>query len=288
MRRRGIAFIALIMLSLVCVTPVLAAKPANNLAGAVKYPWYLSGEVMAVPPYGCRDIPGSDTASKLIVNQPNGMVEVTITGAMNGLHPDTVYTVYLSGPWTRDTKRWNLVGDWTLRFVYGGNYDHDMTVTLQEDPVCGVGSAFEGFGIFVPDTLYTWTVTGTVAGNAVSFHILYTGTNAGYYVDAVGTIADDGTMSGTWSNPSQSGTWSSTAGHATPTPIGSGWPGLFTSTVPPFTFATDMYGEGSWHVNLRAEDFQGEPPYSLSVWINEAGGTMLISDNFDVQVPPAD
>lgn len=77
-----------------------AAKPAGNLAGAQKVDWNLSAAVMPVPPYGSRDIPGSDTASKLIVNQPNGAIEVTITGAMNGLNPNTTYTVYLSNGYT--------------------------------------------------------------------------------------------------------------------------------------------------------------------------------------------
>ncbi len=70
-------------------------KP-TNLAGAVKVPWNLSGNVMPIPPYSYYDIPGSDTASKLIVNQPNGNTEVTITGVMNGLESNTTYTVILS------------------------------------------------------------------------------------------------------------------------------------------------------------------------------------------------
>jgi len=141
-----------------------AAKPTANLASAQKVDWNLSAAVMPVPPYGSRDIPGSDTASKLIVNQPNGNIEVTITGAMNGLNPNTPYTVYLSKGY---------------------------------DP-------------------YT------------------------------------------------------------------GWPGLFTSTVPAFTFVTDAYGAGSWHVNLRDANFPESGIHTLSVWINEAGLTMLISGNFEV------
>lgn len=80
-----------------------AVKPAGNLAGAIKVPWNLSADVMPAHPcgaYGTLDIPGSDTASKLIVNQPNGNTEVTITGAMNGLHSNTEYTVYLSNKYT--------------------------------------------------------------------------------------------------------------------------------------------------------------------------------------------
>jgi len=163
--KKAIVFILIVALILL-VTPgtVFAAKPAGNLAGAIKVPWNLSADVMPVPPYGSRDIPGSDTASKLVVNQPNGATEVTITGAMNGLNPNTTYTVYLS----------------------------------------------KGY---VPMT---------------------------------------------------------------------GWPGLFTSTVPAFTFVTDAYGAGSWHVNLRDANFPGSGTHTLSVWINEAGYTMLISGNFEV------
>jgi len=279
MNKKLLLSISTIVLMVLFVSPVLAVKPAGNLAGSQTVAWNLSADVMPVPPYGSRDIPGSDTASKLIFNQPNGEVEVVITGVMNGLHSNTEYTVYLSRQYFLN-KRWSVVGDWTLSFLYlGSSYLHDMTVTLQQ-----IGGAFEGYGHYVPDPDYTWAVTGNVVGDIVSFHILYTGKNAGYYVDAVGTIATDGTMSGTWSNPAQSGTWSSTAGVATYTMIGSGWPGLFTSTVPPFTFITDEYGSGSWHINLRDSDFPGPGTYTLSVWINEAGGTMLISDNFSVVV----
>ena len=154
-----------ILVSAVIIPSIaFAAKPAGNLAGAIKVPWNLSADVMPVPPYGSKDIPGSDTASKLIVNQPNGNTEVTITGAMNGLNPNTTYTVYLS----------------------------------------------KGYDL-----------------------------------------------------------------HTT-------WPGLFTGTVPDFTFMTDGYGVGSWHINLRDANFPGSETYTLSVWINETGGTMLVSDNFQV------
>ena len=274
----SITVLAMLILS---VAPVFAVKPAGNLASAEKVAWNLSAEVMRVPPYGSRDIPGSDDASKLIVNQPNGNVEVVITGVMNGLNPNTVYTVYLSNDYTKNIPRWSLEGDWTLKFMYlGSPYIHEMTVTIQQ-----LGGSFEGYGHYVPDPGYTWTVTGTVSESNVAFRIVYTGKNLGYFVDAVGTIASDGTMSGTWSNPSQSGTWSSTAGEATLLGyVGEGWPGLFTSTIPPFTFTTNDDGSGSWHLNMRDSDFPGVGTYWLSVWINEAGFTMLISDNFQVIV----
>jgi hypothetical protein len=71
-------------------------KPTYNLAAAEEVAWHVSAEVGPVPPYGDGDILGSDTASKLIVNQPNGNTEVALTGVMNGLNPNTVYTVLLS------------------------------------------------------------------------------------------------------------------------------------------------------------------------------------------------
>jgi hypothetical protein len=40
-------------------------------------------------------------------------------------------------------------------------------------------------------------VTGLVSGSDISFTIVYTGTSAGYTFSAVGTIAPDGSMSGT-------------------------------------------------------------------------------------------
>jgi len=166
MKRILFVLLATVVLTMALVASALAVKPAANLAGNVKVPWNLSADVMPDPPYGSIDIPGSDTASKLNVNQPNGSTEVTITGAMNGLVADTTYSVYLS---------------------------------------------------------------------------------KGYIVDTT-------------------------------------WPGLFTSTVPTFTFTTDEFGAGSWHINMRDSDFVAPGSYDLSVWINAAGGTLLISDTFVVVV----
>ena len=45
----------------------------------------------------------------------------------------------------------------------------------------------------------------------------------------------------------------------------------------------DEFGNGSWHLNLRDENFPGPGTYELSVWVNGAV-TMLISDTFSVEV----
>lgn len=256
--------------------------------GAQTYAWYLSADVMPVPPYGSRDIPGSDSASKLIVNQPNGAVEVTITGVMNGLNPTTEYTVFLSKSYVPYVfTGWNVVGTWVLRLYYGasGIYDHDIVIiNVQSD------GTFTGTGGYpAGGSPYSWPYNETVSGTIdimtgeITFHSDY---QNDYFYDAKGTIALDGTMSGNWTGKNQpTYAWESISGQAVKTHTGDkGWSGLFTSTVQPFTFVTDADGSGSWHINLRDSDFSGPGTHNLSVWINEAGKTILISENFTVVV----
>ena len=274
---------AILILALVLslfATPAFAVKPN----GAQFIDWNLSADVMPVPPYGSRDIPGSDTASKLIVNQPNGKTEVTITGPMNGLNPNTTYTVYLSKAYEPYVYTgWNVEGSWVFCFDYGGCWNHDINITAQSN---GTFSGTGGWPAGGPYSI-TETITGTidVMTGAITLHSAYDGST--YYYDMNdGVIASDGTMSGNViTSSSQSGPFYSTSGTAVKTHTGNaGWPGLFTSTVPAFTFTTDEFGAGSWHLNLRDEDFNGPGTYDLSVWINEAGRTILISDVFDVVV----
>jgi len=262
------------------------AKPAGNLAGAVKVPWNLSGDVMPVSPYGpygTMDIPGSDTASKLIVNQPNGAVEVTITGVMKGLHPNTTYTVYLSKDYTKYTPM-SILG--TYKWLVLSTYEHDMVIDTQnpDGTFSGTGCWPAGSSPYpytAPPAGTTEIITGQVTGNQITFTTTYEGPyNTGYTANVSGTIAPDGTMSG--NTPWE---WHTTAGEVTLASGSTGWPGLFNpTTVPAFTFTTDEFGSGSWHINLRDSDFGDLPgEYTLSVWIN-VGLTILISDNFEVVV----
>jgi hypothetical protein len=107
--------------------------------------------------------------------------------------------------------------------------------------------------------------------------------------DLVGTIAANGTMSGTWADVTsqlgyRTGIWASTSGAASKIYSGSqGWTGLFSASIPIFTFTTDANGAGSWHFNVKDADLPGVGPvYQLSVWINEAGATILISNQFSI------
>lgn len=258
-----------------------AIKPAENLASAQKVDWNLSSAVMPVPPYGSMDIEGSDTMSKLIVNQPNGDVEVVINGVMKGLHPDTTYTVYLSKGYTAYTPLSILE---TYTWMVLGTYHHDLVIDVQnpDGTFSGYGGYPAGEGPDYDDPGQTAeTITGQIVGNTVTFTTTYSGPyNPGYTATVVGTIAGGGSMSGT--SPWE---WHTTSGSVTLASGSTGWPGLLTSTVQPFTFVTDEYGMGNWHLNLRDDDFLSGPgPYNLSVWINEAGRTMLISDTFEVVV----
>jgi len=62
------------------------------------------------------------------------------------------------------------------------------------------------------------------------------------------------------------------------------WPGLLTISIPSFTFTTDRYGSGIWHIHISDTDFNGPGTYAVSVWINSSGKTVLISNSFMIQV----
>jgi len=94
------------------------------------------------------------------------------------------------------TGVWDVRGTYYLDVTFGGLYRHVMTIDAIV-PQSPTNTVFSGTGYYVPDPSYTWTVTGSVNGSLISFDILYTGAAAGYVFHAVGTIAPDGSMSGT-------------------------------------------------------------------------------------------
>jgi len=90
--------------------------------------------------------------------------------------------------------------------VAGTSYYHTMIIDTVR-VISPTNVTFSGTGFYNADHAYTWTVTGSIVNRVVSFHILYTGTNAGYFFDATGLAA---AMSGTGtdSNLTLNETWS--------------------------------------------------------------------------------
>lgn len=84
---------------------------------------------------------------------------------------------------------WDLTGTYTVYF--GGNR-HQMVV----DSMDLVTGDFSGHGTFLDAPGYSWTMTGHLDGYSFTFRIVYTETLPGYYVDTTGTVAPDGTLSG--------------------------------------------------------------------------------------------
>jgi hypothetical protein len=104
---------------------------------------------------------------------------------------------------------WKLHAPSALTFSCGGSpYAHTLN-TVSENQ----SGAFTGTGTYNSDPSYTWTASGSVSGNTISFSILYTGTAAGSVYNLAGTIASDGSISGTVDNNCQ--TFSMPAGTAT-------------------------------------------------------------------------
>ncbi len=89
---------------------------------------------------------------------------------------------------------WDLTGTYTIQyFLGGGQYDHTDTITVTsfDDPM-----TFSGTGYYNPNPSYTETIAGTLTGDNLEFTVVYTGLEAGYTADAVGSVATDGSLSG--------------------------------------------------------------------------------------------
>jgi hypothetical protein len=103
-----------------------------------------------------------------------------------------------SGAWVVQT------GTYAVAFDFGAPYVHTMNIDSAKW-ISASKSTFSGTGFYNVDPSYTWTMTGSIISGALSFHIVYTGTNAGYAIDAVGSAA---TMSGSaTTSAAQSATW---------------------------------------------------------------------------------
>lgn len=109
---------------------------------------------------------------------------------------------------------WDVRGNYTINFHCltgcSGDYPHAMNVASENL----TNGDFAGYGNYIPDTSYTWSMTGNTSGDSLTFTIVYTATAAGSTYTLVGTIDENGAMSGTASGMGQTFTWSATSGTA--------------------------------------------------------------------------
>lgn len=110
------------------------------------------------------------------------------------------------------TPNWTLNPGSTITFVCGGgNYVHTLDTVTQD----GNGT-LTGTGHYNPDAGYTWDLTGSISGDDITYTITYTGIAAGSVYTNTGTIAGDGSISGSSSSNCQ--TFTMPAGSATAIP----------------------------------------------------------------------
>ncbi len=257
--------------------------------GAVFYDFFLSGDVMPVPPYGGLDIEDSDVMSKLIVNEPNGTNAITATGVMKGLLPETEYKVFISNGYDpyNVTDEWNILGDYVIELTYEtSTYTHDISITSVVD------GEVEGTDGSPADGPYTneGTITGTFDGTVLDLTSTYTVGNVGYTYKILLEVDEDGLLTGQWQH-NGAGDWLDlevTEGMAVKFTEGnSSWSGFLNEElIPAFTFTTDEEGHAGWHVNIPWEAVECvDGSFEFSVWINSVspGGTLLISENITVE-----
>ncbi|MGD8501409.1 MAG: hypothetical protein PVJ86_12225 [Phycisphaerales bacterium] len=130
--------------------------------------------------------------------------------------PGSNWATYVFAGTLEEVCAWDVTGDWGWRFMFNDQipYNHDMDVTVHQWDTTGDFVGVGGYPAGGPYSI-TWVVTGNVDGDDVEFFIDYDG--SGYWVDAEGIIAPDGTMTGTACTSSQGcgHTWLTTSGEAT-------------------------------------------------------------------------
>lgn len=173
---------------------------------------------------------------------------------------------------TNAATSWNVTGHYNISFDYMGSpYVHDMDLVQSTSDLL-TGSGGNPVGAHV----YNWVLTsGSVVGNAIDFYANYTSTPDAVtpltVMHVMGTIANNGTMSGTWTDNYQGGarggTWVTVLGAATQTTTTStlvvtpannqGW--IFNpdpNNTTPYEFTTDKHsiGLGSLYVQPIGSD----------------------------------
>lgn len=109
---------------------------------------------------------------------------VLVSGMMLGLGAVPVFA---------SSDLWTLKAPQEIPLVCGGTtYTHTLkTISV------GLDGSFTGTGVYNADSSYTWDISGKITGDAITFALVYTGTNPGYTLNGTGTMGPDGTITGT-------------------------------------------------------------------------------------------
>lgn len=123
------------------------------------------------------------------------------------------------------TPNWDVTGNYVANFNYlGTDYSHDMHLTQDN-----AGNLTGNGGSPAGANTYMWTIdSGSVSGDTIDFTVHYTATPDAVTplttMHVMGTIAPDGSMTGTWTDNYQggnrAGTWTTTTGSGTASPMG--------------------------------------------------------------------
>ena len=135
------------------------------------------------------------------------------------------FALMASAPFARAAApNWDTTGSYVASFDYlGTDYLHDMSLA-QDSSGNLTGSGGNPAG---GPHVYEWTIdSGSVSGDSIDFTVHYTmgsdATSPLTTMHVLGTIASNGTMSGTWTDNyqggSRAGTWETTVGAASSTP----------------------------------------------------------------------
>ncbi len=190
---------------------------------------------------------------------------------MGGLTPNSNYTVFVSKSYAPYHQvGWNVAGITQVHLDYLGiDYPHGTNFIQSGNTITG--------GLTHPD--YPKIITnGTISGNTISIEAAYIGYTGS--VILTGTIAPDGTISGTWVDTWEGRNINGTFTMSGAVPVYTGdttWPGLLSDSLQPFNFVTDELGKAIWTTQITSAITT--LPVTFSVWINSSGGTMLISNN---------
>ncbi|MFZ3011954.1 MAG: hypothetical protein WA060_03095 [Minisyncoccia bacterium] len=155
------------------------------------------------------------TISKIVKKSTAGLMLLAFAVGSFGLSPNKFALA---------ATTWDTTGAYVINMNYlGTDHPHDMSLVQDiSDNLTGNGGSPAGANV------YTWTITsGGVVGDTIDFLADYTATPDAVTpqttLHIVGTIAPDGTMSGTWSDNFQAeartGTFSTASGAVVADPI---------------------------------------------------------------------